>query len=107
HIDLVSLSKTGFDLTPGNVLSAANLPVLPLGVTGIAEHYPPPRSSQYSFGVQHQVGTHAVLNVSYVGSQGRHANYYQAVNLPPLASLPAEVAAGSLSFPTLTYPRIG
>ena len=106
-LNLVSLSNPGLNLTTGNVISAANLPVLPLGVTGIAEHYPPPRSSQYSFGVQHQVGTHAVLNVSYVGSQGRHENYYQAVNLPPLASLPAEVAAGSLSFPTLTYPGIG
>ena len=106
-LNLVSLSNPGLSLTNGNVISAASLPVLPLGVTGIAEHYPPPRSSQYSFGIQHQVGTHAVLNVSYVGSQGRHENYYQAVNLPPLASLPAEVAAGSLSFPTLTYPGIG
>jgi hypothetical protein len=103
----VSLDNPGLALTSGNVISAANLPVLPLGVTGISENYPTPRSSQYSLGVQQAVGTHAVLNISYVGSQGRHENYYQAVNLPSLSALPAEVAAGSLGFPTLTYPGIG
>jgi len=103
----VSLDNPGLNLTSGNIIAAANLPVLPLGVTGINTYYPPPRSSQYSFGVQQSVGTHAVLTVSYVGSQGRHENYYQAVNLPPLSVLPAQVAAGSLSFPTLTYPGIG
>ena len=103
----VSLDNPGQSLSSGNVISAADLPILPLGVTGIATNYPPPRSSQYSFGVQQAVGTHAVLNVSYVGSQGRHENFYQAVNLPQLTSLPGEVAAGSLNYETLTYPGIG
>ncbi len=103
----VSLDNPGLSLNSGNVIAAANLPVLPLGVTGIAQNYPTPRSSQYSLGIQQSVGTHAVLTVSYVGSQGRHENYYQAVNLPPLAELPAQVAAGSLSFPSLTYPGFG
>jgi len=103
----VSLDNPGLNLGTGNVIAAANLPVLPLGVTGIATNYAPPKSSQYSLGVQQAIGTHAVLTVSYVGSQGRHENYYQAVNLPPLAALPAQVAAGALSFPSLTYPGIG
>lgn len=103
----VSLDNPGLSLNSGNVISAANLPVLPLGVTGIATKYPPPRSSQYSLGVQQAIGTHAVLNVSYVGSQGRHENFYQAVNLPLLSALPAEVDAGALNFETLTYPGIG
>jgi Carboxypeptidase regulatory-like domain len=83
----VSLSNPGLNLASGNVISAANLPILPLGVTGIADNYKPPVSFQYSAGVQQSVGTHAVLNISYVGSQGRHENYYQAINLPPLADL--------------------
>jgi Carboxypeptidase regulatory-like domain/TonB dependent receptor len=103
----VSLDNPGRNLATGNVISAAQLPILPLGVTGIATNYPPPRSSQYSLGVQQAIGTHAVLNVSYVGSQGRHENYYQAINLPPLAALPAEVTAKALNFETLTYPGIG
>ncbi|HEV2396811.1 MAG TPA: TonB-dependent receptor [Candidatus Sulfotelmatobacter sp.] len=103
----VSLDNPGLDIKTGGVISAAQLPILPLGVTGIATNYPPPKSSQYSLGVQQAIGAHAVLNVSYVGSQGRNENYYQAVNLPPLAALPAEVAAGSLSFQNLTYPGIG
>lgn len=103
----VSLDNPGLNLSSGNVISAAALPVLPLGVTGISTHYPPPRSSQYSAGVQQAIGPNAVLSVSYVGSQGRHENYYQAINLPPLASLPAEVQAKALDFTTLTYPGIG
>ena len=88
-------------------ITAAALPVLPLGVTGIATHYPSPTSYQYSMGVQQAVGAHAVLNVSYVGSHGSHENYYQAINLPPLAALPAEVKAGALNNENVTYPGFG
>jgi hypothetical protein len=91
----------------GSTITAATLPPLPLGVTGIAENYKPPVSYQYSAGVQQAVGSHAVLNISYVGSQGRHENYYQAINLPPLASVPGEVAAGALNNETVTYPGFG
>jgi len=106
----VSLQNPGLSISgasAGSTITAANLPVLPLGVTGIAVHYPTPVSFQYSAGVQQGIGANAVLNVSYVGSQGRRENYYQALNLPPLSSLPAEVAAGSLNFETLTYPGYG
>ncbi|HEX4786166.1 MAG TPA: carboxypeptidase-like regulatory domain-containing protein [Candidatus Sulfotelmatobacter sp.] len=83
----VSLDNPGLDLASGNVISAAQLPVLPLGVTGIATNYKPPVSYQYSVGVQQGLGARTVLSISYVGSQGRHENYYQAINLPPLADL--------------------
>jgi hypothetical protein len=103
----VSLDNPGLNLSTGNIITAAALPVLPLGVTGIAVNYKPPTSSQYSLGVQQAVGPHAVLNISYVGSQGRHENFYQAINLPPLAALPAEVKAGALNNETVTYPGFG
>jgi hypothetical protein len=103
----VSLDNPGLNLASGNIISAAQLPVLPLGVTGIATNYLPPRSSQFSAGVQQAIGPNAVFSVSYVGSRGRHENFYQAVNLPPEADLPAEVAAGALKFQNLTYPGIG
>jgi Carboxypeptidase regulatory-like domain len=106
----VSLDNPGLKLTGpagGTVLSAANLPVLPLGVTGIAQHYPTPVSYQYSAGVQQGIGTNAVLNVSYVGSQGRRENYYQAINLPPLADLPGMVKAGALNVQDVTYLGFG
>jgi len=106
-LNTVSLDNPGLNLTSGNIITAAKLPVLPLGVTGIATNYKPPTSSQYSLGVQQAVGPNAVLNISYVGSQGRHENYYQAVNLPPLADLPAEVTAGALNNETVTYPGFG
>ena len=103
----VSLSNPGTDLATGNTITAAQLPVLPLGVTGIALNYHPPVTSQYSFGVQQQIGTNAVLSVSYVGSQGRHENYYQAINLPPIGDLPGMVAAGSLNNQDVAYLGFG
>ena len=109
----VSLDNPGLKLKSGNVISAAQLPVLPLGVTGIATNYPPPRSSQFSGGVQQAIGPNAVLSVAYVGSRGRHENFYQAVNLPPESALPSEVSkpwipqTGGLNFENLTYPGIG
>jgi hypothetical protein len=103
----VSLQNPGQNLATGNIITAAALPVLPLGVTGIADNYKPPTSSQYSIGIEQSVGAHAVLNVSYVGSQGRHENFYQAINLPPLADLPAEVKAGALNNENVTYPGFG
>jgi hypothetical protein len=103
----VSLDNPGLNLTSGSVITAANLPVLPLGVTGVSEHYPTPVSYQYSLGVQRAIGPNAVLNVSYVGSQGRRENYYQAINLPPLADLPGMVTAGKLNTEDVTYLGYG
>jgi hypothetical protein len=103
----VSLSNPGLSLASGNVITAAALPVLPLGVTGISTHYPSPVSYQYSAGVQQSVGTHAVLSVSYVGSQGRHENYYQAINLPPESLLPGMVAKGALDNTKVQYLGFG
>lgn len=89
----VSLDNPGLNINTGSVITAAALPVLPLGVTGIDQHYPPPVSYQYSAGIQQALGTGAVFGVSYVGSQSRHENFYQELNLPPLADVPALVAS--------------
>jgi hypothetical protein len=77
----------------GATITAAALPVLPVGITGIALNYKPPTSYQYSFGMQQALGAKSVLAVSYVGSQGRHENDYREINLPPQADLPALVAS--------------
>ena len=81
--------------------------MLPLGVTGIAEHYPTPVSFQYSVGVQQAVGTHTVLNVSYVGSQGRRENYYSGGQPPAHLPLPAEVLPVNSTSPLSPIPAIG
>jgi len=115
-LNSVSLSNPGLSVSNGNVITAAALPVLPLGVTGIdSNNYKPPVSYQYSAGVQQALGARAVLNVSYVGSQGRHENDYRAINLPPLADLPGLVANGSVNVngsslglnQLVTYPGFG
>lgn len=90
----VSLSNPGVQLSNGNAISSADLPVLPVGISGIALNYKPPVSYQYSIGVQQVLGPRSVLGISYVGSQGRHENDYREVNLPPASDLPALVSSG-------------
>src|SRR5262249_7422983 len=97
-------------ISDGTTITAANLPILPVGITGIAVDYPLPTSSQYSIGVQQAIGSNSVLSVSYVGSQGRHENDYRAINLPDISRLPALVGGtgGNLNVdPTLAYPGFG
>ena len=90
----VSLSNPGLDLTSGTTITSANLPVLPLGVTGIDDAYKLPVSYQFSAGVQQALGARAVLGISYVGSQDRHENYYNEINLPPASQLATLVGDG-------------
>ncbi|HEY6338663.1 MAG TPA: carboxypeptidase regulatory-like domain-containing protein [Candidatus Sulfotelmatobacter sp.] len=109
----VSLQNPGLTIAganAGTAITAASLPILPLGVTGIAEHYPTPMSFQYSAGVQQAMGPNAVLNIAYVGSQGRRENYYSAINLPAITALPALTLPGAPSVntdPTLQFPGYG
>jgi Carboxypeptidase regulatory-like domain len=103
----VSLSNPGLGITSGDVITAADLPVLPLGITGIAQPYKPSSSYQFSLGVQQALGQRAVLGVSYVGSQNRHLNDYRAINLPPIEALPAMVAANSLDNTQVQYLGFG
>jgi len=104
----VSLENPGLNLATGNVITAAALPVLPLGVTGTdANNYKPPVSYQYSGGVQQALGANAVFSVSYVGSQGRHENDYRAINLPPESLLPGMVAAKALDNTKVQYLGFG
>ena len=82
----------GYSLGQTNVLfsdphttwsgSTITVPIVPAGVVGINQKYPAPRVSQYSAGVQQQIGGNAVLSVSYVGSVDRHQSYWQEINLP-------------------------
>ena len=92
----VSLSNPGLQLNAGNTISSAELPVIPVGITGIALTYHPPTNYQYSVGVQQALGAKTVLGISYVGSQARHQNFYREINLPPEANLPALLAKGGV-----------
>ena len=79
---LLSDPHVGWDGTPITV------PIVPASVTGINVYYPSPRVSQYSAGVQQQIGGNGVLSLSYVGSVDRHQSYWQELNLPAQGLLP-------------------
>ena len=104
----VSLSNPGLNINTGNTITAAALPVLPLGITGTdANNYQAPVSYQYSGSVQQALGSKAVWQVAYVGSQGRHENDYRQINLPAITQLPFLLAPGAPSVnndPTLAFP---
>jgi Carboxypeptidase regulatory-like domain/TonB dependent receptor len=92
----VSLTNPGLNLNNGSIITAAALPILPAAVTGIDSiNYKLPVTFQYSGGVQQALGARAVLAVSYVGSQARHQNFYQELNLFPESDIPMLLAKGA------------
>jgi hypothetical protein len=77
----VSLSNPKLNIASGQTLTG--LPVVVPSITGLAtDNYKAPVTYQYSFGMQHALGSKAVLAASYVGSQSRHQNDYRDINLP-------------------------
>jgi hypothetical protein len=83
------------------------LPILPVQITGISKSYIPPINYQYSVGVQQALNARSVLSVSYVGSQTRHENYYQSINLPAESALPGLVNSGGANNINQMYPFAG
>ena len=90
----VSLSDPKTSLLTGATLPAS-IPVSSL--VGLNQNeYVPPRSSQFSLGIQQAFGG-AILSVAYVGSQNRHQNFYSETNLPPQSLLPGFVTNSALA----------
>lgn len=88
----VSLSNPALDVATG-VPTPQSIPVSSL--TGLNQsNYKAPRSTQFSIGIQQAIGSTNVLNLSYVGSQQRHQNYYTETNLVNPSLLPGLVCAG-------------
>lgn len=95
----------GYSLNRNNVLLSdphnswqnvpLTVPIVPVDVTGINKYYPTPRVSQFSAGVQQQVGRKAVFSASYVGSVARHLSYWQELNRPDPSQLASLVNTGS------------
>jgi len=108
-LNSVSLSNPGLNVTTGDTITAANLPILPLGITGIlSENYKLPTTYQYSAGVQQSLGKKTVLSLSYVGSQGRHLSYAEEINLPPYEDIPSLIATNNAGINQLYgYPGYG
>ena len=95
-LNSVSLSNPGYNVTTGQTMTAANLPILPLGITGIlSQNYKLPTTYQYSAGVQQSLGKKTVLSMSYVGTQSRHMSYAQELNLPPYEDIPTLIATNN------------
>ena len=78
-------------------------------ITGLdLNHYKSPTSTQFSFGIQHEIGK-SVLDVKYVGTQNRHQNFYSETDLVDqslLAGLQTNNATYNADVPFLGYHSI-
>ena len=100
----VSLSNPTISLFSG-AATPVSIPVS--SITGLNQNeYAAPRSSQFSLGIQQSIVGKSVLSVSYVGSQNRHQNFYEEINLPPQSLLPGFVTAGAQNY-NATVPYLG
>lgn len=99
----VFLSDPKTNIQSGNAI--AGLPIVVPSITGIAkDNYKAPVTYQYSFGMQHALGSKAVLAASYVGSQSRHQNDYRDINLPNISLLPSLQANNNAYNTLLPFP---
>ena len=95
-LNSVSLSNPGYNVSTGETMTAANLPILPLGITGIlGRNYKLPTTYQYSAGVQQSLSKRTVLSLAYVGTQSRHMSYAEEINLPPYADIPTLITTNN------------
>jgi hypothetical protein len=80
----VSLSNPKTSLVTGTTVPAS-IPVSSL--VGLNRNeYAPPRSSQFSLGIEQAIGQ-TILSLAYVGSQNRHQSFLGETNLPPQSLL--------------------
>jgi hypothetical protein len=99
----VSLSNPKLNIQSG--LPITGVPVVVPSITGLAtDNYKAPVTYQYSFGMQHALGSKAVFAASYVGSQSRHQNDYRDINLPNINLLPSLQADNNAYNTLLPFP---
>jgi Carboxypeptidase regulatory-like domain/TonB-dependent Receptor Plug Domain len=103
-----ALTSSQFNISGyGNIGSGAGgaIPFFPLSVNSIPSSAVWPYVQQWNLGVQHELPSHFVLSVAYVGSKGTHLtiqnNYNQLLPVP--ASVNPYVAAGAPITPKITH----
>jgi hypothetical protein len=74
--------------------SPSQEPISPGGFTAIPLHQKWPSVQQFSLGIQHEFPGNNILNVGYVGSQGRHLGTAISINQVPLGG-------GTVNIPSL------
>jgi hypothetical protein len=63
----------------------AALPIFPVSVTNLAQHYPAPAVAQFSLGIQHELKPSMIWVVQYVGNIAWDQNIFRSINNFPLS----------------------
>ena len=77
--------------------------VYPAGIWALSKEYLAPTTSQYSFGVQHELWPQAILSAEYVGTTAAHQSINRNINQP----LMDDPLRGKVSSPDLIRPYPG
>ncbi|MGA3069881.1 MAG: carboxypeptidase-like regulatory domain-containing protein, partial [Terracidiphilus sp.] len=98
----VLLENPKTSVTTGNTLSA---PIVAASIQGLeADNYKLPSTTQYSAGIQHQVTTGTIFDVSYVGTLIRHQSDDRDINLPlPTATQSLQTVLAGLAVSSTNY----
>lgn len=103
-------TSTVFNTTIGNFLASPPQGLQgPASVNGTVPNFTLPQSYQYSLGVQRDLGHGVLLDVSYVGNQGRHGMEQRDLNTEPYGThfLPTSSIGGNLLPDVFLVPSEG
>jgi Carboxypeptidase regulatory-like domain len=91
----------------GAVTPPSSLPSAPASVSSLANYYPNPATTQYSFGVQREIAPSVVFGVQYVGTTAWNQNTRVEQNDLPLANLTNRQAVAQGANANLYRPYLG
>jgi hypothetical protein len=95
-----AISRSGYTVVPGQPIFPTSLSISGtsnvVGLFSVNPDFTPSDVMNFSFNIEKTLGSSAILQVGYVGSQGRHLVIIRDINQPALGSnsVPGKNAAG-------------
>jgi outer membrane receptor protein involved in Fe transport len=84
-----AISKSGYTILSGQPIFPASLSIAGnniFGLFGVSQNFTPSDTMNFSFNIERNLGNNAMLQVGYVGSQGRHLVTIRDINQPAVGS---------------------
>jgi Carboxypeptidase regulatory-like domain/TonB dependent receptor len=98
-LPVYAISRSGYTIVPGQPIFPTSLSLSGSNIFGlfsVSPNFTPSDTMNFSFNVEKSLGNNAILEVGYVGSEGRHLVLIRDINQPALGSnyVSAKNAAG-------------
>jgi hypothetical protein len=72
------------ETTTINGTTTSSFPILPNGLTSLADNYPVPETGMWSLGLQQQLSRNSVFSIGYVGNASWHQYVERSIDTVPL-----------------------